>query len=248
MAFKQLYECEFCGKTKYFFPEQAIDAKCECEEINIDLNNTWCEANKENEKYLYENVSKNTHNLNKEKYFIIEKTHHKLDVRTINYTPNSNYKKIHLVNGKFEFVKSKHKNNFKDYGFEADFEGEIKFIDSFAHYVGICEWHEEMPTKTQNKQTVYWINYKCYLITSNGVIRIPSRDLKPIKKEWYETPDNFPCIVIYEEKEIKLMRSYSETSKHRKEPCLLTSDGGVYHSLDKCRPATKEEILSLLVK
>ena len=44
------------------------------------------------------------------------------------------------------------------------------------------------------------------------------------------------------------MRSYSEISKHRKEPCLLTSDGGVYHSLDKCRPATKEEILSLLVK
>lgn len=113
MAFKKLYECEFCGKTKYFFPEQAIGAKCECE-TSIDLNNTWCEATKEN--------------------------------------------------------------------------------------------------------------------------------------EWYENPDNFPCIVIYEEKEIKLMRSYSETSKHRKEPCLLTSDGGVYHSLDKCRPATKEEVLSLLVK
>lgn len=118
MAFKQLYECEFCGKTKYFFPEQAIGAKCECEETNIDLNNTWCEATEENEKYLYKNVSKDTHNLNKEKYFILEKVHNKLDVRTINYIPNSNYRQIHLINGKFEFIKEKPKqwyeieNNF----------------------------------------------------------------------------------------------------------------------------------------
>ena len=244
MAFKKLYECEFCGKTKYFFPEQAIGAKCECE-TSIDLNNTWCEANKENEKYLYENVSKNTHNLNKEKYFIIEKVHNKLDVRTINYTPNDNYKKIHLVNGKFEFVKSKHKNNFKDYGFEADFEGEIlkevkelKGIEYLGYFIG--------GNKTY---------YPCIWTKSGRIwktsVSEKDRDLynlKPIKKEWYENPDNFPCIVIYEEKEIKLMRSYSETSKHRKEPCLLTSDGGVYHSLDKCRPATKEEVLSLLVK
>lgn len=162
-------------KTKYFFPEQAIGAKCECEETNIDLNNTWCEATEENEKYLYKNVSKNTHNLNKEKYFILEKVHNKLDVRTINYIPNSNYRQIHLINGKFEFIKEK-------------------------------------------------------------------------PKQWYEIESNFPCIVMYEEKELVHMRSYKKYSKHRQEPCLLTSEGGVYYSLSKCRPATKEEILSLFVK
>lgn len=51
MAFKQLYECEFCGKTKYFFPEQAIGAKCECE-TNIDLNNISIDVDNQREKVL----------------------------------------------------------------------------------------------------------------------------------------------------------------------------------------------------
>lgn len=44
------------------------------------------------------------------------------------------------------------------------------------------------------------------------------------------------------------MGSYSETSKFRIEPCLLTADGLVYHSLSKCRLATEEEALKLVKK
>ena len=134
-----------------------------------------------------------------------------------------------------DIVVKKKLNNFKDYGFEADFEGEIlkKVGDYYLGYV--C------------RDSCTIIDSTKWDLKGNNV-DMEEHHLTPIKKEWYENPDNFPCIVMYEEKSLKLMRSYSEASKHRKEHCLLTSDGGVYHSLSKCRPATQEEILSLLVK
>ena len=132
------------------------------------------------------------------------------------------------------------KNNFKEYGFEADFEGEILkqigdilygvvYVEYFGRGV-VCEWNTK--GKVISK---YKIDEKAF-------------ELKPIKKEWYKNPDNFPCLVIYDDKEIKLMGSYSETSKFRTEPCLLTAEGVVYHSLSKCRLATEEEALKLVKK
>lgn len=140
------------------------------------------------------------------------------------------------------------KNNFKDYGFEADFEGEIKFIDSFDHYIGICEWSKEMPTKTKDKQTVYWVKNKCYLITLSGILRISSRDLTPIKKEWYLNKDNFEeykgKIIINKYGNIRMIQSIDENK-------VSTFEQNMYHDIirvEEWRPATKEEILSLMMK
>ena len=55
------------------------------------------------------------------------------------------------------------------------------------------------------------------------------RNLKPIKKEWYENPDNFPCLCI----------------DFYDNPIIFFSK----EEYDKCprlRPATKEELLALL--
>ena len=186
----------------------------------IDLNNTWCEATEETEKYLYKNVSKNTHNLNKENIFIIEKVHNKLDVKTINYIPNSNYKQIHLVNGEFQYVEPKTKNNFKDYGFEADFEGEILAVKD-DKYFGISK-----STESEGWVANGWkIDGTClYDYVSH---------IKPIKKQWYENPDNFPCIVY----SLKL-----------NEYIVLDRPLVPLKLNDEFRPATKEEILTLLIK
>lgn len=111
MAFKQLYECEFCGKTKYFFPENAIGAKCECE-TQIDLTNTWCEATEENYKALLPLVytrNINLSQLGKGSFYI--KSDNTAYFSFNNDTPNIKYKQIHLVNGKFEFVKEKSETN-----------------------------------------------------------------------------------------------------------------------------------------
>lgn len=266
MAFKQLYECELCGKTKYFFPEQAICAKCECEETNIDLSNTWCEATEENEKYLYENVSKNTHNLNKEKHFIIEKVQNKLDVRTINYVPNSNFKQIHLVNGKFEFVKSEletMKEKYKSGNYIAIYNAignngswyKTNIVGNCAEnkYKLIHKKHTDildvfLKDNSVKIEKAIAFDESNYNIDNNFIENYCEYDNYRIKeKQWYEIESNFPCIVMYEEKELVHMKSYKKYSKHRQEPCLLTSESEVYYSLSKCRPATKEEVLSLLI-
>ena len=129
-------------------------------------------------------------------------------------------------------------NNFKEYGFEADFEGEIlKQIGDI--YVGYYINGAGCPISCQ-----WWNNGMCSVGTDvENLYKII-----PIKKEWYENPDNFPCLVIYEDKKIKLIGSYSEASKFRTYPCLLTAEGGGYLSLSKCRPATKEEVLTLIIE
>ena len=132
------------------------------------------------------------------------------------------------------------KNNFKEYGFEAYFKGEIfKEIDSVFYGIVYSEYFERNIVCEWDSSGNVISNYKI-----NG----DYYKLIPIKKEWYENLDNFPCLVIYEDKNIKLMGSYSKTNKFRTEPCLVTAEGGVYHSLSKCRPATKEEVLTLIIE
>lgn len=131
-------------------------------------------------------------------------------------------------------------NNFEEYGFTGDFDGEIfKEIDSVFYGIVYSEYFER-------NIVCEWDSYGN--VISNYKIDGDYYKLTPIKKEWYENPDNFPCLVIYDDKEIKLMGSYSETSKFRTEPCLLTAEGWVYYSLSKCRLATEEEALKLVKK
>ena len=115
------------------------------------------------------------------------------------------------------------KNNFKDYGFEADFEGEILkqigdilygvvYVEYFGRSV-VCEWNTK--GKVISK---YKIDEKAF-------------ELKPIKKEWYENPDNFPCLI-------------------KKNDWFMSVDNNEdyqYYIMDGYTLATKEEVLALLV-
>lgn len=162
-----------------------------------------------------------------------------------NCTLDDVYQGIEEINKIISF-----KNNFEEYGFEADFEGEIytsyRSNDNQIFYNGAIwlkpndDYHYMKPVSWTEKGEVIHHYFQENYLTGYR--------LKPIKKEWYENPDNFPCLVMYEDKEIKLMKYYVESSKHREAPCLLTADGLVYHSLSKCRLATEEEALKLVKK
>ena len=220
---------------------------------DFNLENAWCRTTQENYNALVKlgyKSSDNIHNAFREDFethlFIkdnIIKWGHKNCIGVIG---NPNYwskdREIHLVDGIFQYVMQtpKHKNNFKDYGFEADFEGEIlKEVDGYyigwikpeGYNINACRWNKEGIT-----------NYECNVI-------------KPIKKEWYEKEDNFRIAV----KQIKSFSDYTDRDGNIYIMEKITDNKGMssyntngYHTplkwLECYRPATKEEVLSLLVK
>ena len=117
----------------------------------------------------------------------------------------------------------KPKNNFKDYGFEADFEGEI-LKEYENQFVGMVYQNEANFGCSWDKKG------RCLQPNGFGYINM---NLKPIKKEWYENPDNFPCLVF---------------SSKINEFMVLDRPLVPLKLNDKVRPATKEEVLTLLVK
>lgn len=89
-------------------------------------------------------------------------------------------------------------NNFKDFGFTGDFEGEIlKEVDEY--YIGYIKWDD-------NIYTCCWTepgNCEMTLMEKGSSFDTCSAwqseyNLTPIKKEWYENPDNFPCLITIE--------------------------------------------------
>ena len=210
----------------------------------IDLNNVKCNTTKENLDKLKEFDLEKATNLNKglefDAYFYIENNTlrwgHKNCIGTItdkNYW--NKYKEIVLVNGEFQYVETKPKNNFKDYGFEADFEGEI-----FKEGTILRNQKVYLATiKNGYEDLLVYFNEdgKCH--QGKGYV-MEEYNLKPIKKEWYENPDNFPCIVMQinciDDIEIDcghiIFRNIDDFNRF----------GGDYRHL------TKEEVLALLVK
>ena len=73
-------------------------------------------------------------------------------------------------------------NNFQDFGFTADFEGEIlKEVDNTLY--GIAR-----------RKPISW-NKKTGMRIIDGSTWITT-DLTPIKRPWYEYPENFPILLI----------------------------------------------------
>ena len=72
-------------------------------------------------------------------------------------------------------------NNFQDFGFTASFEGEIlKEVENI--YIGwVKANHGVIPM--------------CWFKNGNTFLTHSNFKLTPIKKEWYENPENFPCLV-----------------------------------------------------
>lgn len=201
----------------------------------IDLNNTWCKATEENvDKLLKRKVSFwelgcISNYIGKYRYINIYSKDNKYEAR---FCKDILGEEIHLVNGEFQYVETKPKNNFKDYGFEAYFEGEI-----FSQYQD--EFYGVVYRETGNNWVVIWSSKsgKCY---NNDGYDIKKYNLKPIKKEWYENPDNFPCIIkqinctddVILDGDFLILKNINDYHKY----------GGDY------RFPTEKEILKLLVK
>ena len=116
-------------------------------------------------------------------------------------------------------------NNFKDYGFEADFEGEICFENINGFLIGYINEPVGKIIKQWRKN-----DGNCFCMEG---YHDRQYDLKPIKKEWYENPDNFPCLVF---------------SSKINEFMVLDRPLVPLKLNDDFRPATEEEVLALLVK
>lgn len=210
----------------------------------IDLNNTWCEATEENYNALL------SLGLEKQKGGFVYPKNGKLRIlknTIIEYDFDSNIettqklKQIHLVNGKFQYVESKPKNNFKDYGFEAGFEGEIlKTLNNGDDKIEVLIGY--IICNNQIIATTWDISGYCYF--SNEF------SLNPIKKEWYENPDNFPTLVVDNNKKILYVNKYQYTKRSNTHWVIYEEMGeDTYRlNLEYHRPATKEEVLTLLVK
>lgn len=121
-------------------------------------------------------------------------------------------------------------NNFKDYGFEADFEGEI-LKEYENQFVGMVYQNEGNFGCSWDKKG------RCLQPDGFGY---DNMNLKPIKKEWYEKNDNFPCIV-YDTFACRV--AFARKCEFNViDLCYDIRD------ISEVRPATKEEVLSLLVK
>lgn len=133
------------------------------------------------------------------------------------------------------------KNNFKEYGFEADFEGEIyeKYevfdMEFFTGYV----W-EKPKEDYPNKRLLTWTKEGepiHYHIAEEEQIR--PYILNPIKKPWYETPNQFRLIMIRKSNGWYPNIFYSEDYLEVGISNMETTEGKIW------RYATKEEIYSL---
>lgn len=133
------------------------------------------------------------------------------------------------------------KNNFEDYGFNAEFEGEIfKEIDD--KFYGVVMYQGSYHTITWNK-------IGKVLNASNSLSNLGIFNLTLIKTPWYEIEDNFPCVVIQIWDE--------DTDESTNKPRIATSYNKEYGYLNcieyidpvlNFRLATKEEVLNLYIK
>ena len=114
-------------------------------------------------------------------------------------------------------------NNFEGYGFKADFRGEIL-------------------REVNNMFIGYIIQDGCIfpaMWAKNGIeesIRHSEFNLTPIKKEWYEREENFPCIM------------FNEKTKYFFVLNNISAWISCFKNASSYRPATQEEINSLIIK
>jgi hypothetical protein len=115
-------------------------------------------------------------------------------------------------------------NNFKEYGFEADFEGEI-LGERHGFYIGFV--------------TGDMLVFKSMMWAKSGKTaqNIENRfNLTPIKKEWYEVESNFPRLIVCDVDDKKYYNTIHTAQQYRDQ----VFNGGN-------RLATNEEIDKLKV-
>ena len=151
---------------------------------------------------------------------------------SLQYSPLSFYKDIDYKILSLDDLK----NNFKDYGFEADFEGEI-LKEVGDYYIGYfisgdnvihsCQWNS------------LGVGYSPHNIS--GLY-----NLKPIKKEWYLDNDNFEA---YKGKLIANKHNDIRKIEYIYTDCVDVGIECIYHEdliVDEWRLVTKEDIKQLI--
>lgn len=118
-------------------------------------------------------------------------------------------------------------NNFEEYGFTADFKGEIfAKREDFANDI----YYFGSVTSDETLIPVCWDDdgfcFTGYDYDKDNQVK--EYKLTPIKKEWYEIEENFPCIIV------DSSGNFDVTYER-------------YRDIENHRPATKEEVLRLVV-
>lgn len=172
----------------------------------------------------------------------------------------SKYRQIQFVDGEFQYVnKTKELCDWINRHEEQELAGEEYKKDTFTKY-GFevpkfeCEILKiRINRKKENCYIGYFVGkngdaYPCEWTPGGRICKtsIPEHkrrpwDLTPIKKEWYENPDNFPCLIVSSQ--------HNEMSRAlRFEDSKIITDGTFRYSPNDVRLATKEELLSLYVE
>lgn len=214
----------------------------------ISLRNTWCVATEENYDALTRlGLSPDMELYRDDKY---------LFVRDDGFCPcrtdlRKDKKQIHLVDGEFQYVEENQKDrhadsdvsSFEKYGFE---KPDFKYVTaSILEKVSRMDC-EGLKDEYRNKSV-----YVGYLKANDGIITtiwdedgtngdFAEYNLTPLKKPWYENPDNFPLVLLCE-------------NPRGTDEFILLNDIHQYkrfegEGIEFIRLATKQEILSLLVE
>lgn len=130
-------------------------------------------------------------------------------------------------------------NNFSEFWFEADFEGEIlKEVNGRLH--GIVKQHNQF-------ECITWNKVGRVLNGSMALNCADNYDLTPIKKAWYEDESNIGKLVYVDNEHWQGLCSFKHL--HNNTITVRYFDGGecVYY-VDECRPATEEEAMQLVIE
>lgn len=236
-----------------------------------DFNGCWCEATEENYNALIKNklYSPSTKNkkINKGIWTKIVIENDNTNEFLFALGDTSTYKEITLIDGEFYYVadndvgeskerpylynlktgknkieeleEQKMKNSFEKFGFE-EFEKQYETrkvisinlcFENHANFIiGYIETINGKFEKMWNK------NGECFSLDGDSQNRY---NLTPLKKEWYEKEENFPCVATKDGNNFHILESIDDL----KRACI-------YPDIKKegFRPATKEEVLKLLIK
>lgn len=192
--------------------------------IVTDFTNTYCEASelhfsktiqKYGKKFRFNKAGKYI-GFNYTSYFTFfrgyknyKQIHYNTDINEWLYTEekehgniSTNITTIHTSgdSGLPENNSQEKLNNFEDFGFTADFEGDIFFKDANDIHIGVVLHDMSFNGDGSPYPPIAHIwdnNGKAYEIVNKECTRKKLYDLTPIKKEWNEYPENFPCWMFH---------------------------------------------------
>ena len=139
-------------------------------------------------------------------------------------------------------IKEEPKNNFKDYGFEADFGGEIlkELLDKSERkiYIGYYIGDNDV------KYPCIWDSFgECGFCCS---AKYKNRNLRKIIPKWFENPDNFEA---YKGKLITNKHNDIRKIEYIYNNCVDVGIECIYHEdliVDEWQLVTKEDIKQLI--